>query len=119
MKERICTQSCSYVDEVNPMIRAVKCGKDAQWRGEGGVCPHKLDDKVNHPTHYTAGEIECIDAIKSAVANLCGMESVLTAQIIKYIWRWKNKDGLQDLQKAEWYLKRLIREVRCSDGVQS
>ena len=108
MPEKICCRSCSFVDEVNNTINAVKCGKDAQWRGEGGVCPHKLDDSVNHPRHYTSGAVECIDAIGSAVACLCGMEALLTGQIIKYVWRWKQKGGVEDLRKAEWYLKRLI-----------
>lgn len=115
MAEKICSNSCKYVDEVNKAIQAVKCGKDGQWRGQGGVCPHKLEDAVNHPKHYTLGEVECIDAIKAAVINLTGMESVLTAQIIKYVWRWKQKGGLQDLLKSEWYLKRLIREVKCAE----
>lgn len=108
MPEKICCRSCSFVDEVNNAINAVKCGKDAQWRGEGGVCPHKLDDSVNHPRHYTSGAVECIDAIESAVACLHGMEALLTGQIIKYVWRWKQKGGVEDLRKAEWYLKRLI-----------
>ncbi len=108
MKEKICFQSCNYVDEVNPKVRAVKCGKDGQWRGEGGVCPHKLDDSVNHPKHYTSGTVECIDAIESAVDGLTGMEALLTGQVIKYVWRWKWKNGKEDLRKAEWYLKRLM-----------
>jgi hypothetical protein len=66
------------------------------------------NDNVNRPSHYTAGKIECIDAMESAVTGLEGMEAVLTAQIIKYIWRWKKKNGVEDLRKAEWYLKRLI-----------
>lgn len=108
MPEKICCRSCSFVDEVNNTINAVKCGKDAQWRGEGGVCPHKLDDSVNHPRHYTSGSVECIDAIESAVDGLTGMEALLTGQVIKYVWRWKWKNGKEDLRKAEWYLKRLI-----------
>lgn len=66
------------------------------------------NDNVNRPSHYTAGKIECIDAMESSVTGLEGMEAVLTAQIIKYIWRWKKKNGVEDLRKAEWYLKRLI-----------
>lgn len=70
-----------------------------------------MNDPVNHPTHYTQGGIECIDAIKAAVTGLDGFEAVLTAQIIKYIWRWKHKNGLEDLKKALWYLQRLIKTV--------
>lgn len=64
---------------------------------------------VESPSHYTAGKIECIQAIESAVAHLGGADAFCTGQVIKYIWRWKLKGGVQDLEKAEWYLKRLIR----------
>lgn len=65
-------------------------------------------DIVNHPSHYTQGNIECIDAMASAVTGLSGMEAVLTAQVIKYMWRWKHKNGTEDLCKARFYLSRLI-----------
>ena len=66
---------------------------------------------VNRPAHYTEGRIECIDAMEAAVTGLEGMDAVLTAQVMKYIWRWKKKNGVEDLRKAEWYLKRLIAQV--------
>jgi hypothetical protein len=69
-------------------------------------------DNVNHPSHYTQGVIECIDAIKEATKGLFGIEAVCTANIIKYVWRWKFKNGLEDLDKASWYLERLKQEVR-------
>ncbi len=66
------------------------------------------DDLVNHPAHYTAGKVECIDALEAAVEGLHGIDAVLTASVIKYMWRWQRKGGLEDLRKAEWYLQRLI-----------
>jgi hypothetical protein len=63
---------------------------------------------VDHPPHYTAGKIECIEAIEAATTGLEGLEAVCTANVIKYVWRWKKKNGLQDLEKAKWYLDRLI-----------
>jgi hypothetical protein len=71
----------------------------------------KKEDNVNHPSHYTQGAIECIDAIKEATKGLLGIEAVCTANIIKYVWRWKFKNGVEDLRKARWYLDRLIDEV--------
>lgn len=68
-------------------------------------CEH---DAVNHPNHYCQGGIECIDAIDAAVTGLSGMEAVCTGHVIRYIWRWKHKNGLQDLQKARFYLNKLI-----------
>jgi len=65
-------------------------------------------DIVNHPKHYTQGKIECIDAIESAVSELSGLDAVCTANVIKYVWRWKSKNGSTDLKKAMWYLNKLI-----------
>lgn len=71
----------------------------------------KVTDEVSHPAHYTQGGVVCIDAIESAVSGLSGVEAFLTANIIKYIWRWKWKNGTQDLEKARWYLDRLIEKT--------
>jgi len=73
-------------------------------------------DTINHPAHYTFSAVECIDAIESATAHLNGVDSYLTGQVLKYMWRWSKKNGREDLAKARWYLNRLItlkdREVR-------
>lgn len=65
-------------------------------------------DPVNKPSHYTSGNVECIDAIESAVAGLPGKEAFLVGQVMKYVWRFDKKNGVQDLEKAQWYLERLI-----------
>lgn len=70
-----------------------------------------MTDNVNHPDHYTNGSIECIDAIEAAVRGLEGIEAVCTANAIKYLWRWRLKNGVEDLKKAEWYLKHLIEHL--------
>ena len=72
----------------------------------------KRTDAVNHPTHYTAGQIECIDALESATTGLCGIEAICTANAIKYLWRWKLKNGVQDLEKAKWYIDKLIEKQK-------
>lgn len=69
-----------------------------------------MSDNVNHPSYYTQGGIECIEAIKAATVNLKGIEAVCTANAIKYLWRWKEKNGKEDLKKAIWYIKKLIEE---------
>lgn len=71
-------------------------------------------DNVNHPSHYTQGGIECIDAIKAATVGLTGIEAVCTGNAIKYLWRWKFKNGVEDIRKAIWYLERLLKEA--NDG---
>ena len=64
-------------------------------------------DDVNHPKHYQ-GNVECIDAIEAAIQGLEGMEAMCTGNAIKYLWRWKKKGGRQDLEKARWYINRLL-----------
>ena len=68
-------------------------------------------DAVNHPEHYTAGKVECIDALEAATSGLTGIEAVCTANAIKYLWRWKLKNGAEDLEKAKWYIDRLIQRA--------
>ena len=68
-----------------------------------------IEDTVNHPSHY-AGEIECIDAIESSMTHeaFCGY---LKGNVQKYMWRYENKGGITDLEKAQWYLNKLISHV--------
>ena len=65
-------------------------------------------DNINHPSHYQHGGIETIDVIKAWTDGLYGFEAVLAGNVIKYISRWKQKNGIEDLKKANWYLERLI-----------
>lgn len=67
-----------------------------------------MTDPVNHPSHYNQGKVECIDAVEAATTGLSGIEAVCTGNAIKYLWRWKTKGGIQDLQKAIWYINRMI-----------
>ena len=71
----------------------------------------KIDERVNHPAHYTQGDMECIDAIKAATVNKPSFEAVCVANIIKYLWRYEDKGGVEDIDKAAWYLQRLRKEV--------
>ena len=74
--------------------------------GENGKS--KIKDSVNQPTHYLKGGMECIDVIKAAVSNLPPYEAVCVANILKYVWRYRDKDGIKDLRKAKHYLEWLI-----------
>lgn len=66
-------------------------------------------DVVNHPPHYMSETgLETIDVIEAFTFDLTGMDAVCTGNVLKYICRWKHKNGIQDLKKARWYLDRLI-----------
>lgn len=68
-------------------------------------------DPVNHPNHYIAQTgLESIEVIKSFTENLQGFEAVATGNALKYLMRWKNKNGIEDLKKARWYIDKLIEE---------
>ena len=68
----------------------------------------EIKNNVDHPKHYTNGKYECIDIIEDVTKDLTGLEAVCTANVIKYMWRWKLKNGVEDLKKARWYLNKLI-----------
>jgi hypothetical protein len=78
------------------------------YTGSKAVKHTGAGDNINHPSHYTQGSIECIDAIAEATKHLRGIEATDTGNILKYMWRWNNKNGLEDLRKARWYLNHLI-----------
>lgn len=68
-------------------------------------------DVVNNPSHYNTGAVECIDAIEESMTPEA-FQGYLKGNTIKYLWRYNYKGKpLQDLQKAEWYLNRLIKTL--------
>ena len=66
-------------------------------------------DMVNKPPHYNQAGIECLDAIRAATGE--GYEFYLQGNILKYLWRYRYKNGVEDLKKAEFYLRELIEEI--------
>lgn len=86
---------------------------EEQYEKYYGDKSNTTTDMVNQPPHYISETgLEVIDIIEAFTADLKGVEAVCTGNILKYICRWKHKNGLQDLEKAEWYLKRLIENVK-------
>ena len=73
----------------------------------GGTYTVRSDDPVNNPKHYNRGGIECIDAIEAMTEKMSGDIAPHAANVLKYIWRCEYKNGLQDIDKAVWYLNRL------------
>lgn len=75
------------------------------------------EDMVNHPSHYTQGEIECIEVIKYINNKLHteGYEGYCLGNFIKYIWRCNFKNGWEDIDKAIFYLNELLMEQKKDD----
>lgn len=106
---RLC-HKCMHFEEPIHKEPCRSCCHDAQKPGfepitreEPAMEPAK-DDKVNHPSHYTTGEIEVINYIRDKL----GCEEFTgycIGNVMKYISRWRHKDGKQDLDKAKVYLQ--------------
>lgn len=74
---------------------------------EGESDSTSTNDNVNHPSHYETGNFECIDVMietqgKEAVMDFC------VCNAFKYIYRHNNKNGVEDIKKAKWYLDKYI-----------
>ena len=74
-----------------------------------------MADKVNHPEHYNQGTIECIDAIEAMLSQE-EFVGYLRGNSLKYRWRFRYKNGIEDLRKAEWYERRLLKVLEDKNG---
>lgn len=89
-----------------PQLSEERTVKFQEIKGE-----EELEDKVNKPKHYNAGEIECIDAIFAAL-SLEELKGFVKGNVIKYLWRANHKEKeVEDLKKARWYLDYLIKKL--------
>jgi hypothetical protein len=71
-----------------------------------------LEDKVNHPTHYAdTCSLECIQVMQLVFGTDAVMDFCL-CNAFKYMWRYKNKNGQEDLKKCDWYLNK-AEELDC------
>ena len=69
-----------------------------------------VPEKVDHPNHYQSEEgIEVIDVIRAFTKDLNGAEAFDIGNVIKYVLRYKKKNGVEDLKKAVWYLNDVIK----------
>ena len=67
-----------------------------------------MSDQVNSPDHYTAGKVECLDAIEAALTPE-EFRGFLKGNILKYIWRERVKGGRESVEKGRFYIERLLR----------
>ena len=75
-------------------------------KGKSENVPQRGADRVNHPPHYCAGSVECIEGIRAALGS--GFVDYCQGNVLKYVWRWKHKGGVEDLRKAQVYLGWMI-----------
>lgn len=67
----------------------------------------RVDDPVNHPSHYETGKFECIDVMVETMGIDATMDFCV-CNAFKYLYRHKRKNGVQDLEKAKWYIEKYI-----------
>lgn len=72
-------------------------------------------DNINHPARYCRNGVECIDIIGAVTANLMGKEAVCIGCAVKYLFRFKDKNGVEDLRKAIRYIEMAI-EIEEKNG---
>ena len=77
--------------------------------------PNSSDNPVEHPAYYTSGGIECIEAIKASMVT-DSFQDYCKGNIIKYIWRWRSKGGVEDLKKARVYLDWMIQSADAEES---
>lgn len=108
VREFLPSPLCSMCDDgsrYEPAIKVITKPGDDNYES--------ADKMVSHPPHYQSETgLEVIDVIEAFTFDLKGIEATDTGNVIKYICRWKGKNGLQDLEKAKWYLQHLINHVK-------
>jgi hypothetical protein len=98
------------VEEIKETIRTLEKYLEMKEKSNKPTETTTTPSAVSHPSHYNQGGIECIDAIKAATVGLNGFEGFCAGNAIKYLFRWKHKNGVEDLKKCQWYVDRLIEE---------
>ena len=80
--------------------------KEIEENEQAGKEAYGNVNMVDNPPHYNQAGIECLDAIEAATGD--GFEHYLQGNILKYLWRYRYKNGIEDLKKARFYLDKLI-----------
>tara|TARA_E500000331_G_scaffold354238_1_gene406763 strand:- start:1660 stop:2043 length:384 start_codon:yes stop_codon:yes gene_type:complete len=104
--DEICAMCGNFLDDD---LRCPECTVCNSAQGElfKGKYSNMKHDPVNNPNHYNRGGLECIAAIEAMTENMSGDIAPHAANVLKYVWRCEYKNGLQDIDKAIWYLNRL------------
>ena len=114
MTKKICA-TCKHGGESDRLNTPITCKQckveysqdDYGWIPSMWEAAVKEKDNVNHPSHYETGKFECIDVM----VETQGVEAVkafCVCNAFKYLYRHKNKNGIEDVKKAIWYLNKLV-----------
>lgn len=103
-----------YYDGTNS-VQCRICKPIVDAAEEIGWCPSSwkakesevAKDNVNHPSHYETGKFECIDVMVET-QGVGAVKSFCICNAFKYLYRHKNKNGIEDIKKAIWYLNKLV-----------
>ena len=121
-KFRVGEGATGYIDKKDDIVISPYDGEKFEIRIENLIFDSATNSEntqkemVNHPDHYqTETGLEMIDIIAACTFDLQGIEAFDTGNVIKYVGRWKKKNGLEDLKKAKWYLEHLIAHVENMD----
>lgn len=108
-----CEKFYNECGETDPESQVNDCSdyKEKLRIGSSGYLDEKKPDMVNHPFHYAQGGIECIKAIEASMEPK-GFQDYCKGNVMKYIWRWRDKAGVEDLKKAQVYLNWLIESAQ-------
>ena len=104
-------ENCKYAHLGNLVEPCVNCIKSDHFEEAKQEIAIANTDNVNHPQHYNQGKFECIDVIEEITRPCNKFEAYLVGTILKYLWRFKFKNGLEDLKKSRWYLDKLISKM--------
>jgi len=102
--------NCSCMCHTQHGIKFAKVGNDGRSAEPCCSCP--AGDPVHHLAHYNCGKARCqICHRRIETIDITEHMDFLDGNVVKYVWRYKHKNGLEDLRKARWYLDRLINKL--------
>lgn len=110
---KICDDATGFYYEIHfPEPVDLHIAESLEKEEEDSNMYESKDAMVSHPSHYQSESgLEVIDVIEAFTSDLMGIEATDTGNVLKYMCRWKKKNGLQDLEKAKWYLQHLIDHI--------
>lgn len=116
MKGRKVMTKGEYMDSIGVKIKNDRpflheeCDQDFACLCDAAIGMQMMVDPVNHPAHYETGKFECFDVMLECL----GQEVVLDFCIgnaFKYLYRHRNKNGIEDVKKAQWYINKWIQII--------